>query len=295
MLKWQGTVDRVGPREKAIQEALGVQRNNDALRRLFAAAADKFVNWSSSIRGELSRGSSAAAGGSSSTSSSSGTDASTLLAQAQGVRDKSQAEGPALYDATSKAARDMLDAGITENTLSHHTSDSVNVEWQSLQSLINKTVSQLTSHRDEEFRLAQLSEARKAEWIQTFKHFDKDNSVTLEAHEFKAALSAMGIDYSDETFQELWKGMRRDESGNLTQSEFLGWMAVNVGDQDSKFSVEKALAALGDGKGNVTGAKLAKVLPPDVLAWIKPKLKPVDGQPDTYSYADFLGQAFPVK
>jgi len=282
----------VGPREKAIQEALGVQRNNDALRRTFATVAGKLVTWSSGIRAELARAGSA---GSSSSSSASSVDGATLLAQAQVVRDKSQAEGPALYDATSKAAKEMLDAGITENTLTIHTSDSVNVEWQSLQSLLSKTVSQLTSRRDEEFRLAQLSEARKAEWIQTFKHFDKDHSNTLEAHEFKAALSAMGIDYSDEQFQEMWKGLGRDDSGNLSQSEFLGWMAVNVGDQDSKFSVEKALAALGDGKGNVTGAKLAKVLPPDVLSWIKPKLKPVDGQPDTYSYADFLAQAFPVK
>jgi len=153
-------------------------------------------------------------------------------------------------------------------------------------------VSKLTARRDEEFRLAQLGESQKAGWIETFKHFDKHNSNTLEAHEFKAVLSSMSIDFTDESFQELWKSIDLDSAGNLHQEEFLRWMVNNVGDQNSKVSVEKAFSGLGQGKGFVLGSTLTKVLDKDTADWLKPRLTPVEGTPDAFKWAGLLDSAF---
>ena len=106
----------------------------------------------------------------------------------------------------------------------------------------------------------ELTESQKQEIKDAFDLFDTSGSGTIEPKELKVALRALGFEPSKEDIQKLVEAFDKDESGTIDFHEFLAIMMKKMGETDQKDALDEAFHLFDkDGDGDITFEDLKAV------------------------------------
>lgn len=127
-------------------------------------------------------------------------------------------------------------------------------------------------------------------YTETFKHFDKDNSNSLNREEFKASLQAEGIHYSETEFEKVFHGAGGSKH-SLSFQQFIDFMRGFEEDRTSPEQLQQAFSALSHERDYITETDMRMAsLTPAVIDYFKtalPQKKDVNGY--DYSSCKFTG------
>ena len=121
----------------------------------------------------------------------------------------------------------------------------------------------------------EISEEQLAEFRETFKTFDKDNSNTLQYYELGACLTALGETATDDECKELIQKYAGGE--NLDFDNYVKLMLDRFSKAETKETTEEAFRAIAQNNPIVTEAQLQRFFSPEEVEFLKSELQEVDG------------------
>lgn len=193
------------------------------------------------------------------------------------------------------------EANIEENDFTTYTYDELAYELGLVKSSVQKKLAFLENQMVAR-SMTNLTPIQLEEFESVFRHFDRDNSNSLQELEFGAALASLGLVFSEDEmhdyFMETSNG--RDE---VTFEQFIRFMVDVTEDQNTAEQVFQSFREVADGKPYVTEMDLRHSLVPDEvidkLVEIMPPHKGPDmsqdrGQPQ-YDYISFMEKMIDIE
>eukprot|EP00474_Spongospora_subterranea_P008880 CRZ09338.1 hypothetical protein [Spongospora subterranea] len=105
-----------------------------------------------------------------------------------------------------------------------------------------------------------LSEEQKQEIKEAFDLFDTDKSGTIDYHELKVAMRALGFDVNKQEVTKLMQEYDRNESGHVEYADFVEIMTQKIAERDPDEEIMKAFALFDeDNTGKISLKNLRKV------------------------------------
>ena len=99
----------------------------------------------------------------------------------------------------------------------------------------------------------ELSEEQKQEIKEAFDLFDTDKTATIDYHELKVALRALGFEIKKPEVLELMNEYDREKKGNIGYDDFLDICTTKINERDPIEEILKAFKLFDeDGKGRVS-------------------------------------------
>jgi len=250
--RWTRLQNEVNQRQTALAAESTRQHENDRLCSQFAHKAKSFKEFIDSQRSEISHGLTGQ-----------------IQAQLESLKHKSQqlsGHRSALEELISLNSS-IDERNITHNRHTEETIETLNLAWENLNEFVVKQRNLL-----EKELLAQsgngVSEEQLNEFRETFQQFDKDRSNSLEKHEFKACLSALGQSVTDEQLDQLMANICKSIKGKIIFEEFVNYMISKVEDSDTPGTINAAFKTLASDKGWVTEEELRRVLEGSVVDYL---------------------------
>jgi Ca2+-binding EF-hand superfamily protein len=112
--------------------------------------------------------------------------------------------------------------------------------------------------------MTNLTPGQLEEFEQAFRHFDKDNTNTLSATEFNAALASLGIFYDDDEFDQVFSRVTgRQEHASFEQ--FIQFMVSVTEDKSTPEQIRESFRAIAGDKPYVTEMDLKMCLVPEEM------------------------------
>jgi Ca2+-binding EF-hand superfamily protein len=153
------------------------------------------------------------------------------------------------------------EANIEENDFTTYTYDELCYEFSLVQSSVSKKLSFLENQMVAR-SMTNLTPMQLEEFESVFRHFDRDDTNSLQELEFSAALASLGLVFSEDEmhacFQETSRG--RDK---VTFEQFIRFMVAATEDQNTAEQVFQSFREVADGKPYVTEMDLRHSLVPD--------------------------------
>lgn len=187
-----------------------------------------------------------------------------------------------------------IEANIEENDYTTYTYDELAYEMTLVKSSVQKKLSFLENQTVAR-NMTNLTPIQLEEFESVFRHFDRDDSNSLQELEFSAALASLGLVFSeDEMHDYFWETSNgRDE---VTFEQFIRFMVDVTEDQNTAEQVFQSFREIADGKPYVTEMDLRHSLVPDEvieqLAGIMPSHNGPDMSQDRgmpqYDYISFM-------
>jgi len=199
-------------------------------------------------------------------------------------------EGNKKKDELVSLDNQINEAGVKENSETVHTVASLNVEYDGLLDIIKSRLALL----EQQINSAKYSlpPDQIKEFIELFNQFDKDGAGCLNWYQFKACLSALGEDVSDENVKKIIREVDKDGNETIDRDEFIEYMTKKLSDSDSKEDIIAAFKDIADGRDFVTLSELNSLLPPDQVKYIEQNAPRKEGQPDAIDFAKWMETAF---
>jgi len=92
----------------------------------------------------------------------------------------------------------------------------------------------------------ELTEEQKQEIKEAFDLFDTDKSGSIDYHELKVAMRALGFDVRKAEIIKLMKEYDRNETGQIEYLDFVDIMTQKMADRDPEEEMRKAFALFDD-------------------------------------------------
>jgi len=121
----------------------------------------------------------------------------------------------------------------------------------------------------------QVSEEQLAEFRETFSHFDKDKSNTLEYFELKACLTALGETSTDEECKAIIA--KYSGAANLDFEGYVKFMLDRFSKAETRESTLEAFRAVAANSPVINDTQLAQYFSPEDAEYLKTKMTPVEG------------------
>jgi actinin alpha len=134
----------------------------------------------------------------------------------------------------------------------------------------------------------EISEEQLAEFRETFSHFDKDGSKTLEYYELKACLTALGEDITDDQAKAFCKQYSAEGKENMLFDEYAKFMLEHFSKAETADSTMEAFKAIANGSPVLNDAQIAQYFSEEDAAYLKTQLTPVEGGYDFTSWVNTL-------
>jgi actinin alpha len=134
----------------------------------------------------------------------------------------------------------------------------------------------------------QISQEQIDDFRNTFSHFDKDGSKTLQYYELKACLTALGEDITDEKAKEICKKYSAQGNENMLFDEYVKFMLDHFSKAETAESTKEAFKAIAAGNPVITAEQLARYFSPEDVEFLKGELKEVEGGYDFESWVNGL-------
>lgn len=271
-------------RNEAISAEEGNQTAREELRKEWATACDGVNKWWTTTTGELKGMSDVDAAGELEAQLS-----GAQLMQKQ-IEDYQSANFPAL-EALDKKLQEEI---ILENKYTHFT----------MEDLRGKIYQLITASQTLETDLGNqillrdgnnISEEQMEEFRESFKHFDKDNSDSLESLEFRACLISLGFPdiptvpnpAEDAEFDRITKRVDPNGDGKISFGEFVAFMSEERADVQEKDDFLEQLKVLAQGADFILPAQLAE-LPDDLRDYCLSSMPAAGhGPPGALDYQSF--------
>ncbi|KAI9026184.1 calponin homology domain-containing protein [Hyaloraphidium curvatum] len=134
-----------------------------------------------------------------------------------------------------------------------------------------------------------IAPGKLEEYSNAFRQLDRDNSNSLNRLEFKAALQAMGIVYSDEEFEKVFHDASKGTE-EVTFEPYIGFVRSIEEDQTTPEQLLGAFKAVAGERNFITADDLVRAgIKPAVAQKLAGGMPQVSGGSD---YSAYLGQAF---
>ena len=186
------------------------------------------------------------------------------------------------------------EANIEENDFTTYTYDELSYELGLVKSSVQKKLAFLENQMVAR-NMTNLTPIQLEEFESVFRHFDRDDTNSLQELEFSAALASLGLVFSED---EMHGYFHQTSSGrdHVTFEQFIRFMVEVTEDQNTAEQVYQSFREVADGKPYVTEMDLRHSLVPDEvidqLIEIMPEHKGPDmsqdrGRPQ-YDYISFM-------
>jgi len=131
------------------------------------------------------------------------------------------------------------------------------------------------------------------EYKETFKHFDKDNSNSLDKLEFKACLAGLGVGFRDEqAFDQLFESIAGQGQDQVYFDPFVDWMIKQTEDTDTASQLNASFKSLANEQHEISPHELqVHPLTPNEIGYIAERF-PRHG--DRLDYSTFVNGSFAV-
>jgi len=133
----------------------------------------------------------------------------------------------------------------------------------------------------------EVTEEEMEEYRNTFNHFDKDHSNTLEYYELKACLTALGEDVSDEQAKDICHKYN-DGKENLSFDGYVKFMCDRFSKVETADSTREAFLAIAANGQYVTEQQLARFFAPEDVEYLKTQLPKVGEAYDFNAWTDSI-------
>jgi len=271
---WEHANQLIEERKKWLDEEHAHQEKIASLCKDFAEKAEAFHNWVEENKNE---------------EASEGTLEEQLEALKK-LNETINTDGNQKKDALVALDGEIKEAGVKENTETVHTVASLTSEFEGLQENMKSRLALLEQ---------QISSAKYSlppdqikEFIDLFNQFDKDRVGSLNWYQFKACLSALGEDVSDENVKKIIHEVDKDGNETIDRDEFIEYMTKKLSDSDSKEDIIAAFKDIAGDRDFVSLSELSSVLPPEQLKFIEDNAPRKEGQPDAIDFAKWTEMAF---
>ena len=106
----------------------------------------------------------------------------------------------------------------------------------------------------------ELTDEQKQEIKEAFDLFDTDKTSSIDYHELKVAMRALGFDVKKAEVSDLMRQYDKEGSGKIEYQDFLEIMTQKIGERDPTEEVKKAFRLFDeDGTGYVTLKNLRRI------------------------------------
>jgi len=145
----------------------------------------------------------------------------------------------------------------------------------------------------------EITEEQKQEIKEAFDLFDTDKSGSIDYHELKVAMRALGFDVKKQELANIMKEYDRAETGQIEYADFAELMSQKMADRDPLEEMKKAFRLFDDDdSGSITiknlrrvARELGEVLSEDELqAMIDEFDKNADGVIDETEFIEIMKQ-----
>jgi len=271
--KWNSLNDLVSQREKSLDAVTHTQQQNDQICQNFAAKAQQLKQWA---------GEQVAAVGS-------------LQGEPTQQLEKIRQIGESIranrnqFDTLVDLDNQLNERNVAHNPHTDETLQTLKLVWEGVSDAAEKQQVLL-----EKELLAQsqstISPEQLAEFQETFKTFDKDNSGVLQKHEMKACLASLGHDASDAKMDNLFSERAKTHPDKIVFDEFVDYMVKISEDSDNPNTIKNAFRTIAGDKDWVSEQDLKIVLDKDTLAYLAANMpKNAEGN---YDYNSFTGAMY---
>jgi len=271
---WEHANQLIDERRKWLDEEQKRQEKIAGLCKDFAEQAEAFHNWIEENKNEESAEGSP----------------EEQLAAVKKLSETVNTEGPKKKDSIAAIDGQLNEEGVKEVSETTHTVASLTSEFEGLQDAIKSRLALL----EQQINSAKYSlpPDQIKEFIDLFNQFDKDGCGHLNWYQFKACLSALGEDVSDDNVKKIIRETDKDGNETIDRDEFIEYMTKKLSDSDSKEDIIAAFKDIADGRDFVTIAELSSLLPPDQVKFIEQNAPRKEGQPDAIDFAKWTETAF---
>ena len=138
------------------------------------------------------------------------------------------------------------EAKIEENDYTTYTYDELAFEMGLVEAAIASKMAFLENQMIAR-GMTNLTPIQLEEFESVFRHFDRDNSNTLQELEFSAALASLGLVYDDEEMHEKFVEVGEGKRG-VTFEQFIHFMVEVTEDQNTAEQVFQSFKEVADGK-----------------------------------------------
>ncbi|PFH61094.1 hypothetical protein XA68_18248 [Ophiocordyceps unilateralis] len=186
------------------------------------------------------------------------------------------------------------EAKIEENDFTTYTYDELSYELGLVKSSVQKKLSFLENQMVAR-NMTNLTPIQLEEFESVFRHFDRDDTNSLQELEFSAALASLGLVFSEEEMHEYFM---ETSSGRdyVTFEQFIRFMVEATEDQNTAEQVFQSFREVADGKPYVTEMDLRHSLVPDEVIDRLVEMMPPHSGPDMsadrgrpqYDYISFM-------
>lgn len=186
------------------------------------------------------------------------------------------------------------EANIEENDFTTYTYDELSYELGLVKSSVQKKLAFLENQIVAR-NMTNLTPIQLEEFESVFRHFDRDDTNSLQELEFSAALASLGLVFSEEEMHDYFLATSKGRD-YVTFEQFIRFMVDVTEDQNTAEQVYQSFREVADGKPYVTEMDLRHSLVPDEvidkLVDIIPEHKGPDmsedrGQPQ-FDYISFM-------
>ena len=109
-------------------------------------------------------------------------------------------------------------------------------------------------------RRSELTEEQKQEIKEAFDLFDTDKTGTIDYHELKVAMRALGFDVKKQEVMGLMREYDRHDAGQIEYIDFLEIMTTKIADRDPVDEILKAFKLFDeDNTGRISLRNLRRV------------------------------------
>eukprot|EP01006_Ploeotia_vitrea_P029924 TRINITY_DN62384_c0_g1_i1.p1 TRINITY_DN62384_c0_g1~~TRINITY_DN62384_c0_g1_i1.p1 ORF type:complete len:184 (+),score=97.51 TRINITY_DN62384_c0_g1_i1:39-590(+) len=149
------------------------------------------------------------------------------------------------------------------------------------------------------FARPELTDEQKQEVKEAFDLFDTDKSGSIDYHELKVAMRALGFDVRKAEVLKLMKEYDRKETGQIDYADFVDIMTTKMSERDPQEEIRKAFSLFDDDNSGAISLKnlrrvareLGEVLNDDELqAMIDEFDKNADGEIDEAEFMAIMQQ-----
>lgn len=161
-----------------------------------------------------------------------------------------------------------------------------------IESIYNATIAHATTLiREIEAAIAaakglEISEEQLASFHETFNHFDKDHSKSLQYYELRACLTALGEDFTDDQAKETCKKYSASGEEKLNFDEYVKFMLDHFNKAETNETTMEAFKTIANGNPVLNDAQLDRYFSAEDAAFLRQELPQVEGGYDFQSWVN---------
>ncbi|KAK1964509.1 hypothetical protein LY78DRAFT_582318 [Colletotrichum sublineola] len=186
------------------------------------------------------------------------------------------------------------EANIEENDFTTYTYDELVYEHGLVKSSVQKKLAFLDNQMVAR-NMTNLTPIQLEEFESVFRHFDRDDTNSLQELEFSAALASLGLVFSEDEMHDYFMHTSNGRD-HVTFEQFIRFMVDVTEDQNTAEQVFQSFREVADGKPYVTEMDLRHSLVPDEVIDKLIEIIPQHNGPDTaedrgmpqYDYIAFM-------